>query len=577
MTSDKTKYDQIDPKKYMDMIEKLEEVQKINNLILEGATDYIYQLDLVKNICTFSPHALEVLPLEEPTFGDALETCLSFIVPEDRQVFLDSFTPFLTGVSEFHKAEYRVITKQGNIMWICCNGKGLHDENGVPLMIAGSLMDVTEKKAAEAKINSMLYFDTLTGLRNRYGFDKDLEAVFSNPNAKGSVVYLDIRNFKKINEIFGHGFGNEVIKELVNILKLLIPEYLGVYRLSGVDFIVHLPFSDEKTIRERLMPLLISLKQPKTIKGHIIYITLNMGVAIYPTHGKTSDDILKNANVAMISGIKDDKEEVPFYLDSTSEMIAKKYKLEQELRAGVDNNFENFYLQYQPVVDPKLEKWIGAEALLRFVSPTYGLVPVEEVIEILESTTLILPVGKWVVRNAMLECLRWHQKGLSHMVVHVNCSAIQTNDFDFVRYVEKTMRQCAFPKDRIVCELTESVLLSNIENALYFCEELKKLGIKIAIDDFGTGYSSLSYLRKLPVDQIKVDKSFALRYKEDPYYAAVISTVNTLAETLDMDVCIEGIETKEVCEKLQELDIEMLQGYYFAEPLEAEEFYEQLK
>lgn len=576
MEKEKIYFDQSDTIQYANIIEELERVQKINNLILEGAIDYIYQLDVQKNICTFSPHALEVLPLETPTFENALETCLSFIVPEDRHIFLESFTPFLTGKSDFHFAEYRVLTKQGNIMWICCNGKGMHDDQGNPLIIAGSLMDITERKNSEAKINDMLYFDSMTGIRNRFGYDKDLEKRLKCGNEEGAVVYIDVKNFKMINEIFGHGFGNDVLKELVKMFQLLIPDNIGIYRLSGVEFVVHLPFADKEAITKSLTPLLIRLRQPKLISGHALYIYANMGVAIYPEHGTTADEILKNADVALISESKNKRGNLCFYLDSTSKSISRRYQLENELRNSVKNNMENFRLVYQPIIDSKTRKWIGAEALLRYTSPMLGMIPVDEVIEILEYTTLIIPVGKWVAHHAMLQCLRWHNKGFADMIIHVNCSALQTNDVEFIKQLKDTMAKYSFPKGHLVCELTESMLINNVDNAKLFCEELGELGVKISLDDFGTGYSSLSYLRKLPINEIKIDKSFALAFEKDPYYPAVISTVRTLADTIGMTMCVEGVETEEVYQELLKMNIEVLQGFYFAKPLEAEEFYELL-
>lgn len=576
MGIDKQYFDQTDSRQYAQIIAELERAQLINNLILEGSTDYIYQLDLEKDRCTFSPHALDVLPLESATFDNALETCLSFIVPEDRHIFLESFTPFLTGKSEYHLAEYRVNTKQGTVMWISCHGKGVHDENGNPIMIAGSLMDTTAQKEAEKKLSKMLYFDEMTGIRNRYGYVQDMEERLKDPGAQGAIVYIDVKNFKMINEVFGHSYGNAVLKELVQMFELLIADQLGLYRLTGDEFVVHLPFTDKETIINLLTPLLIRLKQPKTIGEHTVFISVNIGVSIYPEHGTTADEILKNADVAMSTGSKGRKGTVSFYRDSTSKTISRRYELESELRISVANNFEHFRLVYQPIIDCKTQQWLGAEALLRFESPSMGAVPIDEVIEILEYTTLIVPVGRWVVENAMLECIRWHKKGHPGMIVHVNCSAIQTNDFDFVRYMESTMKKYSFPQRHMVCELTETLLLSNMDNALLFCQELKNLGVEISLDDFGTGYSSLSYLRHLPIGEIKIDKTFAMDYEKDPYYPAVISTVSTLAETLGMSVCVEGVETKGVYEALQAYNIQALQGYYFAKPLESEVFYQQL-
>ena len=578
MLQEKNDFSQTDTRQYANIIAELERMHKVNTLILEGAIDYIYQLDFVKNVCTFSPHALDVLDIENATFENAFETCLSFVVPEDKQIFLDSFTPFLTGASDYHSAEYRVNTKQGTIMWLCCKGKGIHDENGNPLLIAGSLMDVTERKKSEEKLHQMLYFDSVTGLKNRFGFDRDMKACFEAEHAEGSIVYIDIKNFKLINEVFGYQFGNSVLKELVTMFELLLTNYIGLYKLNSDEFIIHFPFTDKQAILQHLSPLLLRLKEPKTIGEHTLYITISAGVAIYPEHGATADEILQNADIAMASCSKNagKQETTAFYLDGATQDISRQYKLENEIRQSIGNDFENFRLVYQPIVDSKTKKPLGAEALLRFVSPTFGPIPIEKVIDILERTTLIVPVGNWVLCHAMLECLRWHKKGFPELVVHVNCSAVQTNDIDFIRYLKQTIEKYSFPSGKVVCEITETLLINNMKTAIYFCEELGKLGVKIALDDFGTGYSSLASLRQLPIDEIKIDKSFALDFMKDPYYPAVISTVKTLADTLGMSVCVEGVETEEIYNELVNLNIDIIQGFYFSKPLEAEDFYNTL-
>ena len=228
-------------------IRQLRQAETVNQLILEGSTDYIYQLDLVNNVCTFSPKAVDVLPLESNTFSNAMDRLLGFIIPEDRSVFLDSFAPFLSGKSKYHRAEYRVKTKFDTVIWIRCQGKGIHDENGNPLMIAGSLIDITEQKAYEERLKNILYYDILTGLKNRNCFEKDMKKYLEDPSATGSVLCIDIHNFKIFNEIFGRDFANKILIEFTRIINLYISDNLGVYRLEGDEFLVHLAVRDRHT------------------------------------------------------------------------------------------------------------------------------------------------------------------------------------------------------------------------------------------------------------------------------------------------------------------------------------------
>ncbi|MDO4272413.1 MAG: EAL domain-containing protein [Eubacteriales bacterium] len=553
------------------IITKLEETQNINQLILEGSTDYIYHLDLVNNICTFSPKALDVLPLETATFGNAMDRILSFIHPEDRHIFLDSFTPFLTGKTEYHTAEYRVYTKQGNIMWISCHGKGLHDSQGRPVMIAGSLMDITDTKKAEERINHMLYTDMLTGMRNRYCYEQEMGEYMSRPDASGCIIAIDIHNFKLYNEIFGHNFGNLVLKEFASMLQIYLPRNLGIYRLEGDEFLVHMEDSDKASILESLTPLQITLSKARIIDGHSIYIDVTIGIVIYPDHGATPDELLKNADTVLYKMSKYSSEKVMFFINDNGNDLSKRYQLENELRADIENHFRHFRVVYQPIVHLMSNgaSWCSAEALLRYQNPGLPDVTQQELIETLEVSDLIIPVGRWVLSKAIEECSLWNRTG-AIAGVHVNFSAQQMSDAGIMEYIKQLLKKHNLSARNLICELTETSLINNFESATLLCRELMELGAGIALDDFGTGYTSFNYLRRLPISQIKIDKTFVQNLPDNKYNQIIIQCLFDLSQNIGLELCVEGVETQNTLDILSEMGVRLIQGFYFERPMEAD-------
>ena len=553
------------------VIQQLEHSQKVNELTLEGASDYVYQLDLVNNVCTFSSRALEVLPLETPTFSDAMNRVLSFIVPEDRHIFLDSFVPFLTGQSDRHVAEYRVNTKQGNIMWISCKGKGIHDEEGRPLMIAGSLLDITEQKKNQEKIEKMLYCDNLTGLKNKTCFEKDMEEILEEKNNKGSLLYMNIHKFKLFNELFGHSFGNKVLKEFSYMLNLFFAGCKGIYRFSGDEFLVHLDETNRDMIIAKLVPFQGNLRKPRTIDGRSIYINTYIAVVIYPEQGGTVEELLNNAHQCLYRMTRAEREEISFFAGQVGDSVSKQFIIENEIRKDIERGFRHFRVVYQPIVrlNPDGSEWIGAEALLRYSNPDLPGLQQMEMIQTLEYSGLILEVGRWVMAQAIRECAKWNQAG-NKSLVHVNIAAQQVSDASLVSFIKERCEEENLPTKYLTVELTETSLLSNFEVATNFCNDLMKLGVGVALDDFGTGYSSFNYLRNLPISQIKIDRGYARQLPTNKYNQTFISFVHQLSKDLQLELCVEGVETEEELELLRKMKISVLQGFLFERPMEAD-------
>lgn len=554
-----------------EIIKELNHAKTVNELIVEGSTDYIYQLDLVNNMCTFSSKALDVLPLESPTFGDAMNRVLSFIVPEDRQIFLESFTPFLSGQSDRHVAEYRVLTKQGNIMWISCNGKGVFDEQGRPMMIAGSLMDTTEQKKQQGNIQKMLYYDELTGLKNRRCFESDLEEYLKQPAVRGSFLYINIRKHKQYNELFGHDFGNKVLKEFAYMLNLYLYDAKGIYRFSDDEFLVHLKEYTKEQVMAKILPFQTVLKRTRELDGHVIRINTNTSVVLYPEHGNTIDDLLNNANQCLYRMIQDETQDIRFFAGENGNNASLQFRLENEIINDIEHNFRHFRVVYQPIVHVTEDgvEWLGAEALLRYSNSAFPELGQMDMIHTLEYTGAILPVGRWVISQALHECRKWNRFG-KKCFVHVNVAAQQVSDVGLVEYIKEQCEKEFVAPCNLVVELTETSLLNNFEVATAFCENLISLGVGVALDDFGTGYSSFNYLRKLPITEIKIDREYTRQLQNKNYNQTFVSFMNQISKQMNLKLCVEGVETEEELKILCDMDISMIQGFYFERPMEAE-------
>ncbi|MBQ8597682.1 MAG: GGDEF and EAL domain-containing protein [Lachnospiraceae bacterium] len=552
-------------------IKELKRIQAVNDLVLDGAADYIYQLDIVKNICTFSPKALEVLPLESPVVTDAVSKMLSFVIPEDRKLWLDSLTPIITGEADYHRAKYRVRGRDGEIKWLLSQGKCLRDENGKLLMLAGSMVDITQQQIWVEEMNQMLYVDPLTGLKNRLGFEKDMEEHLKKRDIKGSLVYINIRKFKLFNEMFGRSFADTILKEFAERLKLYFPEALGIYRFTGDEFLIHLGEYDREEIMARVIPFRSSLRSQWEMDGHMLYINMYAAVVIYPENGNNVEVLLQHANQCLSQASRDESAEVRFFAEQEGEQVSRQYLLENTLRKDIQNGFEHFRVVYQPIVhiEDGVAKWGGAEALLRYHNPELPDVGQMEMIQTLEYSGLILPVGRWVLAQAVKECNKWNRAG-KQVVVHVNMAAQQVTDAGLVEYIKKQCAESRLPHSSLIVELTETSLVNNFAMATQLCEELREVGIGVALDDFGTGYSGFTYLKNFPINQIKVDREYARDISNNRYNQVIVSFMHNLSRNMDVELCVEGVETEQELEVLVDIGVSTIQGFYFERPMEAD-------
>jgi diguanylate cyclase (GGDEF)-like protein/PAS domain S-box-containing protein len=449
----------------------------------------------------------------------------------------------------------------------------LHYKEGQPhdfsdtelLQAAGRLAArALEQRGLNERLEFQARHDSLTGLPNRSYFMELLNAALEDAAERSgylAVLFIDLDRFKQINDILGHAMGDRLLKEVGQRLKRLLTADDLAGRMGGDEFIIVLTRQpDEEAAALASREFLIALRAPHQIEDNELFVTASIGVAIYPRHGKTVAELLRNADLAMYHAKNSGKNEVEVFRAEDHAASLERLRLENALRRALEN--QEFELLYQPVVgmNGKVE---GLEALLTWRHPIYGTISPKQFIPIAEETGLIIDIGSWVIRRACLEAASWHKAGHSAARISVNVSALQFERRDFLETVADALALSNLPPDRLELELTESYIMKDLPQAAARLSQIRKLGISIAIDDFGTGYSSLSYLNKLPVDSLKIDQSFLRSLQEPEGSLAVIQSIVRMAHSMNLTVVAEGVETRAELDLVRVLGCDKVQGHVY--------------
>lgn len=464
--------------------------------------------------------------------------------------------------------------KDGSFYWVHSTIVPLIGKDGKPEQYIAIRADITSRKSAEAKAHTMALHDDLTGLPNRYLMRDRLVHALSSKQAQpgyGAVLMLDLDHFKEVNDTLGHASGDMLLEQATVRLINTVRQTDTVSRFGGDEFVIILEYvgSDlekalkntkniSETIREKLA-------EPYLLCGHQLEVTPSVGVVLFNSEHDEPEELIKQADIALYSAKDSGRNQVRFFDPLLQEEAIERALLVRDLRQAVER--KELVLFYQPVVDAQ-KNIIGVEALLRWFHPKYGLVPPDKFIPLAEKSGLILPIGEWVLTTACQQLVEWQQDSQrKHWRVAVNVSAKQLGHDDFVETVRNTVITTGAPADQLSIELTESVLQENIDGTVDKMGALRQLGVRFSLDDFGTGYSSLSYLKRLPIDNLKIDKSFVKDIFNDPSDADIIRTIIALAKNLEVAVVAEGVETVEQFEWLLENECTYFQGYLFSRPL----------
>ncbi len=544
----------------------------INDMILDGTSGVVYVFDAQRNEVRFSPKMAELVSMGNLHLKPALEAWIAHIVPEDRAHFIESMQAFIYEKCPLHAVEYRMIGRDNKPVWVACRGKGVHDKDGNPLMLTGFIMSIEEMDKYNQFLERKSFTDRLTGLPNRLSLYNDVRNMLQQCES-AALLLVDIRNLKAINDLYGHATGDMFLAELAAQLRLFLPGSASLYKFNRDQYVVTLPFQDAALIDQYVATCLKQSEQPLTVDGKRISYHLGYGVARYPEDGRELDELLTAADLAKSKARQNQQEGYAFASAADREEYLRQLELEMQLRLSIENDFRGFQLCYQPIVKPGTPLCTGAEALLRWYTPEGEEVSPTTIIPILEDADLIGAVGMWVLSQAVRQTRRWIDAGCSpNFNCNVNLSPKQLQDNELPQKVHEILRQEGLSPKNLSLEITESSIMGNIQQGIAILNELRRQGVRIALDDFGTGYSSLSYLRSLPVDEIKIDRSFLSDIGDAGFNQSFITAIVDLAHSIQHEICAEGVEEHAQMKTLIGMKVDKLQGYYFSKPCPPEVF-----
>lgn len=432
--------------------------------------------------------------------------------------------------------------------------------------------DIAVLKEQQKKIHNLAYYDSITGLFNRVMLSKIIDEKIqkASKNAgKFSMIFMDLDNFKFVNDSFGHPVGDKLLIEVANRLKEVENDKIISFRLGGDEFIVLVDEIENKDEVEHLLKYLVKiLGSPIVIEGNMFHITYSSGIVLYPENGCNFNELLKNADIAMYKSKKSGKGTNSFYNEEMGVAAVEKAKLEADLHKAIHNN--EFKLYFQPIVDIAMGKIKGCEALIRWVHPQKGMISPEKFISIAEENGTILEIGKWVFQSACEYVKRMHDLGYTDFYVSVNISTHQLLQKEFTDFVINTIKRVGISPEFILIEITETVLIESMDLAIRKLKKLRKNNIRIALDDFGCGYSSLTYLKMLPINIVKIDRSFILDIESADDTKNMTNIIILLAKQLGLNVIAEGVELEHQLEYLKKHGCDMFQGYLISKPVPEE-------
>jgi diguanylate cyclase (GGDEF)-like protein/PAS domain S-box-containing protein len=449
----------------------------------------------------------------------------------------------------------------------------LRDKEGRVNAILCTYEDITERKSSEARARYLVYHDGLTELPNHLLASDRLRqamAYADRENNKVALLFLDLDNFKTINDSLGHTVGDKLICEVAARIGQCVRDTDTVSRQGGDEFLIVVPaLSDSDACAPVLDKLLQTIHRPMTIDTHELNTTVSIGVAVFPDDGRDFESLMKKADTAMYRAKEAGRNTYCFFDKQMNEDVLENLRMRNGLTHALERH--EFVLHYQPQVDLRSGSLVGVEALIRWQHPTFGLVPPARFIPVAEETGMIVDIGEWVLMEACRQAAAWHRAGHPKISVAVNLSTIQFQRGDLFDTVSRALAQSGLDPSRLELELTESILMRNTENILATVRRLKLLGVALSIDDFGTGYSSLSYLKRFNVDKLKIDQSFIRHLAIDQNDAAIVRAVVQMAHSLGLRTIAEGVEDGSLIDNLRVYECDEAQGYHFARPLPAHE------
>jgi diguanylate cyclase (GGDEF)-like protein/PAS domain S-box-containing protein len=472
----------------------------------------------------------------------------------------------------FAHIEFQASDDSGALRWLSLSGEPLFDADQRFLGYYGTGRDITVKKAVEARIHFQAHHDALTGLANRMLLIDRLEHAMAQADSDGHalwVLFVDLDRFKRINDSLGHKAGDGVLKSVAQRMQAHLRPADTIARLGGDEFVLVLSDWPAGSLSLGLVQRLMdAVRAPYAANGNAILISCSVGIAVYPSDAATAELLVERADVAMYRAKEAGRNSAHFYKTEMNTLAMSRLRMESDLRSALQGN--EFVLHYQPQMDLKSGRIVGVEALLRWQHMQPGLRQPAEFIGVAEEIGLIVPIGDWVLNQACLQAVAWQNAGLPAMHMAVNLSARQFAQPGLVASVSAALERSGLQPSLLEIEITESLMMTDVEQAVATLADLKRLGVRVSVDDFGTGHSSLYYLKRFPIDVLKIDRSFVRDIVSDADDAAIVAAIISLAHSLEMSVVAEGVEHADQLIYLSRCGCDTVQGYMISPPMRAE-------
>lgn len=547
----------------------LRESEEKFRLISESSKVGIFQLDRHGNCIYANEEMAKISGLDSATL--LTQGWLSVVHPDDKRRIADQFQLMVEHNTGHINLDCSLMLPDGSIRWVTGDVAPMQDAQKHQIGFLGTLSDISELKQAYDQLEQMAFYDTLTGLANRRLFRNRLEHMLSNIPRTGAgvaLILIDLDHFKHVNDSMGHDSGDSLLTVISERLKHCVRFTDTVARLGGDEFAVILPnVPDTFTVSAIAEKILHSLSKPVLLDDQEVGISASMGISMAPEDSNSAEVLIKNADLALYKAKDEGRNNFKFFTTEMNTLLVKHLNLVQQLRQAIDN--QSFHLQYQPQVDLLNGQLVGFEALVRWNHKERGMISPAEFIPAAEETSLIIPLGRWILRNACQQMKALCDARLvnNRAVMAVNLSIKQFEDAQLCKFIGDQLVEFGLRPAQLELELTESMLMENLEETVETLNSLKALGVGLSIDDFGTGYSSLGYLKRLPVNVIKVDRSFVMDIPHDTEDMEITAAVIAMAHKLRYKVVAEGIETDEQFQFLRECGCDYGQGYFFSRPL----------
>lgn len=544
-----------------------------------------WEWDVVNDKFHWSDQIMRILGLQSPQFRFTYELFLNSVHADDKK-YVKKTVKLALKEKRSYSIDYRISRPDGSECTVHEQTEVIFSDDGELIRMQGTLQDITKRKQDEEQIFHLAYYDTLTGLPNRTYFKEHAVRVLNlarDQGTKVALMFLDLDEFKRFNDTLGHDVGDELLKSIalnlsealrasdsVAKVERLISSPKNLSHLGGDEFTILLDgFSSTKQVARVAKRVLDHLCRPVVVAGQEFFITGSMGIAVYPNDGEDVDTLLKNADIAMYQAKSEGRNCFQYYSEQLNVHTPERLSLEARLRKVLER--DELVLHYQPLVATANGEIIGLEALLRWQDPDEGLIPPDRFIAIAEESGLIVPIGEWVLQTACNQAFAWQQAGFKKLRMSVNFSGHQFRQHDLIQVIQRVLDSSGLSPHSLELEMTESVIMQQVDKTITNLKRLKEMGLALSIDDFGTGYSSMSYLKRFPLDTLKIDRSFVNDITTSANDAAIIKAIIALAKSLDLTTIAEGVEIEAQLSFLRDEGCDQIQGFLFSRPLPVRE------